>query len=535
MLKALVKARAAAMFSSAFRGTVGKKKRGPLIKALAVLLAIYVIGQFLVMSGMMFNAIFTPLHQAGLDWLYFALTGIMAFGLIFVGSVLMTQSQLFEAKDNELLLAMPIPPGLILMSRLLMLLGINYIFEILVVVPAGVVYALYAPVSAVGVIYYAIAFLFLPLMAMALSSFFGWLLALVSARMRSKTLIVTSLSIGFLLLYFYVFSSLSRYLGYLVENGAAIGEAVRRALFPAYHLGKAIAQEDPVSLLVFILLCAVPFLLACIILSANFTRIATAKAGASRAVYKSKPLKASGVMTALVRKELKHFFSSPMYILNASMGVIFTCILPLALLFNRDLLTTLFAEEFPGIAGLTGPFALLVICAITATNIISAPSVSLEGKSLWIAQAIPVKGSDILLSKALTHMALCLPSVIFAAAVLNFILDLNPMMRALFFAVPMALTVFEALFGVAVNLRFPKFDWISEMAAVKQGVSTLVAMFGAFAVVALLALLYGKVLSGIMTMELFLALCVLLLASASAGLYLFLKTKGGRMFAALSA
>ena len=535
MLKALVKARMAGMFSSMFRGTKGKKKRGPLIKALTGLLALYVVGQFLFMFGMLFNTIFPPLHQAGLDWLYFALTGIMAFGLIFVGSVLMTQSQLFEAKDNELLLSMPVPPRLILISRILMLMGINYVFEVLVVIPCAVVYALYAPVSFAGAAYFAVAFLFLPLMAIALSSFFGWLLALVSSRMRSKSLVVTALSVGFLLLYFYVFSGLNRYVNYLVENGAAIADAVRRALFPAYHLGRAVAQQDPVSLLIFILCAAVPFILVYLILSANFIRIVTAKAGTARARYQQRPLKVSGAMTALVRKELRHFFSSPMYILNASMGVIFTFILPLALLFNRDLLTTLFAQDFPGIAGMTGPFTLLVLCALSTTNFISAPSISLEGKSLWIAQSIPVRGSDVLFSKAMAHLVLCLPSVLFAAVMLNLILDLGIWMRVLLFIAPAMLTVFEALLGVSVNLRFPKFDWISEMIAVKQGMSSLVSMFSAMAIVALAALLYGTVLSGMIAVELYIAMFSLLLGAASAGLYLFLKTKGGRMFAALSA
>ena len=39
MLKALIKARFASMFSSMFRGNRGKKKRGPLIKILSGVLA----------------------------------------------------------------------------------------------------------------------------------------------------------------------------------------------------------------------------------------------------------------------------------------------------------------------------------------------------------------------------------------------------------------------------------------------------------------------------------------------------------------
>ena len=535
MLKALIKARFASMFSSMFRGNRGKKKRGPLIKILSGVLAVYVIAQFLVMFGFMFDAILPPLLQANLGWLYFALVGIMAFGFIFVGSVLMTQSTLYEAKDNEMLLSMPIPPRMILISRMLTLLGVNFVFEVLICIPAAVVYAMHAPVTFIGSVYFVIAFLFLPLMAMALSSLFGWLLALISSRVRVKTLLVTAMSIVFLLAYFYVFSSLSDYLNYLIANGAQIASAVQRALFPAYHLGLAVAQGNTGSLLIFILCAVVPFGLVYLVLSANFIRIVTARPGAARAKYREKPLKVSGAVTALVRKELKHFFSSPMYILNASMGVIFTCILPIALLFNRDLLAVLFADEFPGIAGLTGPFVLLVLCGIATTNIISAPSISLEGKNLWIAQSIPVKASDVLMSKAFTHMTVCLPSVLFAGVMLNLILDINPLTRVLLFLTPAALTVFQAMFGVAVNLRFPKFDWISEMIAVKQGASTLIAMFGSMALVALPTILYASILSSLIRPEIYIALVTVLIAGLAAGLNVFLKTKGGKMFSALSA
>ena len=91
------------------------------------------------------------------------------------------------------------------------------------------------------------------------------------------------------------------------------------------------------------------------------------------------------------------------------------------------------------------------------------------------------------------------------------------------------------MFGVAVNLRFPKFDWISEMIAVKQGASTLIAMFGAMALVALPTILYASILSSLIRPEIYIALVTVLIAALAAGLYVFLKTKGGKMFSALSA
>ncbi len=89
---------------------------------------------------MLFGALCQPLCEAGLNWLYFAIMGIVGILLSFIGSVMMTKSQLYDAKDNELLLSMPISPGQILAGRLLSLLLLNYIYQSFVMIPAGVIY-----------------------------------------------------------------------------------------------------------------------------------------------------------------------------------------------------------------------------------------------------------------------------------------------------------------------------------------------------------------------------------------------------------
>ena len=62
-----------------------------------------------------------PLCEMGLTWLYFAMAGTAALAFSMLGSVFMTQAQLYDAKDNERLLSMPIPPKYILLTRIAML------------------------------------------------------------------------------------------------------------------------------------------------------------------------------------------------------------------------------------------------------------------------------------------------------------------------------------------------------------------------------------------------------------------------------
>ena len=59
-----------------------------------------------------------PFHGMGLDWLYIALMGLMSVMLGVFGSVFNTYTSLYQAKDNDFLLAMPIPTKLLLVARL---------------------------------------------------------------------------------------------------------------------------------------------------------------------------------------------------------------------------------------------------------------------------------------------------------------------------------------------------------------------------------------------------------------------------------
>lgn len=152
MFKALLRVQFASLWASLTRNTTGKKKKSAGKAVLVAILFVYILGCFVVMFGGMFYALAEPLSMLGLGWFYFALAGIVAAALCFIGSVFMAQQQLFNARDNELLLAMPIPASRILGSRMAALLLVNYAFELLVFIPAGVVWCMKLPVTAMGVV-----------------------------------------------------------------------------------------------------------------------------------------------------------------------------------------------------------------------------------------------------------------------------------------------------------------------------------------------------------------------------------------------
>lgn len=81
------------------------------------------------------------LVEAKMDWLYFCLMGLLSILLGALGSVFSTYSGLYLAKDNDLLLSMPIPVRLIMLCRLLSVYLMGMMYVAVVLIPATVVYA----------------------------------------------------------------------------------------------------------------------------------------------------------------------------------------------------------------------------------------------------------------------------------------------------------------------------------------------------------------------------------------------------------
>ncbi len=523
------------LFSRMFLKNRNQKKRNPVIMVLIILLAVYVVASLMFLFGAILLQLNKPLFAMDLGWLYFALMGIGVFGLCFIGSIFAAQAQIFNAKDNELLFSLPIKPRAILTGRLASLLVLEYVFAAFVAIPAFVVWVVFQPVTAIGILFFIIAVLTMPLAALALASFFAWLIALFTSRMRNKNVMTLIFSLIFMALYFWVFSNLNGRMTQLIQNGEEIAAAVRDLIFPVYHLGVAIDQGSIISLLIYLVFIFAPFVIMLLILSVNFVKIATTNRGAAKIKYTEKALKVSGVLTAFVNKELRHFWSNPMYILNSSLGGVFMVVGAVVLVIERDVVLNYLGDfNKLGLPLSAATLVCMALGAISALNFVSAPSVSLEGKSLWIAKSLPVRPIDVLMAKVLMHLLVCgIPAAV-SALICAVALQVNALEFFLIIVIPLLMTLLMALFGVVINLQFPKFDWINELQPIKQGASVMLTMFGAMALVAAIILLYAFVLSNVFNIELYLTICAAFFAVLSGALYGYLRRGGSRRFEALN-
>lgn len=518
MFKALLRVQFSSLWATLTRNTTGKRKKSTGKAVLVAILFIYILGCFFVMFGGMFYALAEPLSMLGLGWFYFALAGIIAAALCFIGSVFMAQQQLFNAKDNELLLSMPIPPSYILGSRMAALLLVNYAFELVVFIPVGVVWCMKLSVTAMGAVCFVLVCLLLPFLILSFTCLFAWLLALISSRLRFKTVITLVLSLAFLGLYMYAVMNMQNYLLALLESSAQLAGSVEAYAYPAYALGVAIAGGDLVSLLGFAACCILPFAIVCALLSRFFTSVTTKRASV-RIKYRRTELKAAGAMSALLKKELRRFASNSMIILNSALGSIFLVIMGVAALIYRDRLLEVLGF-MPGSGDMLAGIAVLALAFMGAMDYISSATISLEGKCLWIPKTIPVPVRTILMAKVLLNVLISLPATLIASVCVAIALPMTALERLYVVLIPCIVSVFISLYGVVINLRFPKFDYINEVNVVKNSLSVCVCLFSSWGILAAPTLLYIFVLGDMVSMTAYLGICTALLLIACLLLYL---------------
>jgi len=535
MIKTLISLRLKEMVHRFISHTkAGGKGKG--MKILIAVLMAYCVVVFLGMFGGIFYLACEPFMQLGLSWLYFALAGLLSVMLCLIGSIFFTQSLIFEAKDNELLLSMPIKPSAILFSRIGTLYLLNLGYSAIINLPCIVVWILINGFDLLLVLRYAAFMLLLPLLPSALSCAVGFVIALITSRMRNKNLVSLLLSGATMAAYFYFCFNSQELITKLLENGKELAAAIEKVLPPLYALGSAAAEGDILQSLIWIACCVIPMALVYALLSRSFITIATMKRGAKRIKYKAQKARKTSAFAALTVKEIRRYSANAMYILNGGMGALMAVILAVVLLVKRDAMTSIFGMF--AIMGIdfnqwTGAVLCAILCMMAGMNMLSGASVSIEGEGLWLMQSLPLKAGNILLPKAAAHCAICLPAVLLAGALGAFALSADVLTAAAMILLPSLVCIFVSLFGVVLNLLLPRFDYASDLMAVKSGLSSGLTMLTGMGLVAIPVVLYAFVFKASFALGYLYAACALLLALGSILLYYYLTHGAQKRFDAL--
>ena len=206
MLKVLLKKQLAEVFRSYFYDTKRNRMRSK--GAIAAYFVFFFVVMVLVLGGMFTVLSFSlceGLAAAGMGWLYFLLMGGIAILLGAFGSVFSTYSGLYLAKDNDLLLSMPVPVRTIITARLMNVYLMGAMYAATVLIPTVIVYWIVAGASAANMICGILFFIIITVIVLLLSCLLGWVVAKISLRLKNKSFITVIISLAFIAAYYFFY------------------------------------------------------------------------------------------------------------------------------------------------------------------------------------------------------------------------------------------------------------------------------------------------------------------------------------------
>lgn len=482
MIKTLLKKQLLELNAFYFMDKKTGKRRSPGKTAAFIVLFVVLFAYLGFMFGGMAFMMVRPLTEAGLGWLYFAIMGIIALLFGIIGSAFNTYAGLYHAKDNDLLLSMPIPPRAILFVRVCGVGVMGALYTSLVYLPTLIIRLFFAPVSVTGAVFAILLYPVLLVLVTALSCVLGFVIAFLSSKFKNKSILTVLFALAAFAVYYYICFNAFSAIEDFIAAPEGVAATVKTALWPFWQMGRA-AEGEWLPMVGFTAAVAVLFAAVYALLSRTFIGIVTKKTAVRHITYKEKQVRATGATGALFRREWKRFLASTTYMLNAGLGCVFSVVLAVVFLF-LDVSPALEILDEIGISDAIPVFLLFVVGMLSAFSPVTAPSISLEGKTLWQIKTLPVRARRIFTAKELFAASLILPPAVLLAVCAAIGCRL-PFLPALLLTVCAALfALFLSSAGLLLNLYMPNLNWKNETVPIKQGGAVAITLFGGWLLLA---------------------------------------------------
>lgn len=395
--------------------------------------------------------------------------------VMLITSVYKAKGVLFGFKDYDMLMSLPVKASKIVASRLLQLYIINMVFAVGMMVPCYVVYGILAKPNLLFYVYAMIALLFIPLIPIVIASIIGVTFGYISSHFKYSNMVNTVIML--LAVFVFAFGTMSvQDETQIIEIGTMFRDKMNSIYPLARWFNEAVIRFDLMYFLAFIVCSLLAFLAFSVVLGSCFKKLNTSiSAVTSGKKYTMKELKQTSALGALYKKEAKRYFTCSIYIFNTGFALLLMLIaavgIQVAKIDQIDLMV-----NTPQIAHLVRSFLPYMIGIMVWMCAISASSISLEGKNLWILKSAPIDVKTIFRSKILFHISLTIPTAVIMAVSMMIKFRSTGIEVILTLLLSIAYCYFSAVFGLFINLKFPLMDWKNETVVVKQSVASLVAI-----------------------------------------------------------
>ena len=486
------------------------------------------------------NILMDSLMEVHMDFVFIPLSVFLFAILLLAEGIYKSGSLLFNCKDDNLLLSLPISRKTVLFVRVFKFYVFEFLYHSLFLLPILVIYIRYNGASLSFIITSIVMLLLLPIIPIVISCIFGTISSGLASRFKFKKAAQTIITMILLVGVMYVSFNLKGVMKDLANNAKTINDFVMAIYYPAGVYSKLCTDFNIVDLLIFILvnvglLSLTIFLMSRVYFKINsrLKKIEVKKKTSSSKDYK---ITRRSINSSLIHKEFGRFFKTPVFIINAGFGLVLFIIICIVVAINMDaLLGVIAGGEEPLISSKTildnmPIFILVLILMGSLTTSITSSMISLEGKSFTILKSLPVPPRKIIMAKVYTSAIIMIPALLIGDIILFIRFGTGIVEALILIATSIVLPMVSGLIGIIINLKYPKMDAVNDTEVVKQSTSSMISVFAGFGLFGL----SGLVIYGLFKLQLA-ALFILLIALAFFTLifgllYLYLSKNGVKDF-----
>ncbi len=460
--------------------TKKKSKTSALVPAF---IAAYLM--FMVWSGA--NSFLEKLAPMNLGYLILAIATMGISLITLLEGVYKAGPLLFNCKDDQLLLSLPIKRRTVLFVRFFKLYVFELLYNSMFLLPVMVAYIRWGNV---GPTYYLTCFvmlLMLPIIPIVISCIIGAITSGISCKFKYKNVVEIVISMIALVGVFYFSFKVEDVFNYLLANAESINDFIIKRYYPAGVFSKLVIDFNVKDLLIFISV-NIAVMAATILVLGKFYFSINSKlksVNTSKVHSKVEPLnfKARSQTNSLIRKEINTFFKTPVFIINAGFSLVLFLVLAVLIAIRFDSVATMLIDEETGL-GLAKDLIYnnlsIVIFALisfgTFMTSITSSIISLEGRNISILKSLPINPKTILMAKVKAALLITTPAILAGDLILFIRFRTNIFEALLLVVLSILMPLISHFLGIIINLKYPKLEWESPAEAVKQSTSSFIAV-----------------------------------------------------------
>lgn len=432
-----------------------------------------------------------------------------------------------KSTDEHLLLSFPIKKTTITIAKVLY----NYLFDFfllgMILLPNYYMYWKLVPNTNISFLFRGILItIVLPLLVQALSFFIGYVIRLMTKGFKYGK-VLQSVIVLIVTIFFLVANYGIMLLG---ENNAISNNSFFQNFpFVKWIINFLLMNEEGIISFIYLFVISFGLFVVSVFCQASLF-------GKDNNTYKSKSkdlvFKESKVFSSLYKKEMSFYFSIPIYVINTILFGVFAMILSIVIaVMGKDSILNLLVQaelSFENADILINIIIILICSLMIGSLCTTAPSISLEGKKMWILKVFPVSEMEVFFSKILVNMTLSTIFSTISSIAVSWAIGFKYL--PFIFIIFILISLFISMSGILSNLYFPRLDWDNEQQPIKQGISVLLSLgIGFLGVVVPFAggiLLISEGVSDLIVLTILIGIYIIINILT----YILLKTKGIKLF-----